>query len=329
MPTRTGLANARRVLPMLASVWIGAVLIGAALRVDRGLHAEYFDNPTRAGDPARSGLDARISTDSLTDAWLGNPPAAFSARWYGFLMVDAPGRYVFASKSDDSSAVIVDSRLLVQNPGGLITLSGAIELTKGPHQIVVEYAQVIGEYGMTLLWAPPGRTLSTIPPWRLSTRRIESWRLWASRAAEWIALGTLLFGFVWALVLSTTVERARIAGHVRGHPRAAAFILFAVLAIAETWPLGSHPAQLSRNDNDDTVLNEWTLSWIAHQATRSPLHVFDGNIFYPERNTIAYSESMIVQSAMALPLRSLGASPVLTYNLLLIIGFALSGWTMA
>jgi len=328
MPTSIGLATARRVLIIIACVGIGAVLAGEALHVERGLHVEYFDNPTRAGAPSRTGLDSRVSTDSLTDAWVGYPPGAFSARWYGFVTVDKPGRYTFATKSDDSSAVLVDSRSLVENPGGLITLSGSIDLTPGSHQIVVEYAQVIGEYAMTMLWAPPGGTLSEVPEWRLTTRRAGIWRLRAAAATRGVALAALLGGLVWAAWMCLAFGRARISGGLRAHPKAAAFALFATLAVLETWPLAAHPVQLSRNDNDDTVLNEWTISWMAHQAVRDPRHLFDGNIFYPERNTIAYSESMVAQSAMAVPIRALGASPVLTYNLLLIAGFAFSGLTM-
>ena len=41
-----------------------------------------------------------------------------------------------------------------------------------------------------------------------------------------------------------------------------------------------------------------------------------------------YSEPLIVPGVMAMPLRWLGASPVLTYNVLLLLGFALTGLAM-
>jgi hypothetical protein len=98
------------------------------------------------------------------------------------------------------------------------------------------------------------------------------------------------------------------------------------LAVVHTWPLATAPGRLSRNDNGDTVLNEWTLAWVAHQAPRDPLHLFDANIFYPERLTLAFSEHLFVPAMMGAPLLWLGASPVLVYNLLLMAGFALTGW---
>jgi hypothetical protein len=109
-------------------------------------------------------------------------------------------------------------------------------------------------------------------------------------------------------------------------PRLTALAAFILLAVVHTWPLARDPAHLSRNDNGDTLLNTWAVAWVAHQLPRDPIHLFDANIFYPERRTLAYSEAMIVQGVMAMPIRAAGASPVLTYNLVLLAGFALTGW---
>ena len=100
-----------------------------------------------------------------------------------------------------------------------------------------------------------------------------------------------------------------------------------MLAILHTWPLATDPGQLSRNDNADTIHHEWILAWDAHQLLRDPRHLFDANIFYPERDTLAYSDHLLVQAVMAAPVLWLGGSPVLAYNLVLIAGFALTGWT--
>jgi hypothetical protein len=104
---------------------------------------------------------------------------------------------------------------------------------------------------------------------------------------------------------------------------------FVALAVAHTWPLASAPAVLSRNDVADTVLHEWILAWVAHQLVTDPLHLFDANIFYPERHTLAYSDHLIVQSVMGAPLTWAGFSPVLVHNVVLLAGYALTGWTTA
>jgi hypothetical protein len=110
------------------------------------------------------------------------------------------------------------------------------------------------------------------------------------------------------------------------HPHAAAFFLFAALAVAHTWPLATQPGTLSRNDNGDTVLIEWSLAWVAHQLPRDPVHLFDANIFYPAKHALAFSEHLFTLAIMGAPLSWFGASPVLVYNILLLAGFTLTGW---
>jgi hypothetical protein len=107
----------------------------------------------------------------------------------------------------------------------------------------------------------------------------------------------------------------------------ASLALFVLLAVMHTWPLATAPGRLSRNDTADTVHHEWILAWDAHQLVHDPWHLFDANIFYPERDTLAYSDHLLVQAIMGAPLLWSGASPVLVYNLLLIAGLALTGWT--
>jgi hypothetical protein len=110
-------------------------------------------------------------------------------------------------------------------------------------------------------------------------------------------------------------------------PSALALLAFATLAVVHTWPLALNPALLSRNDTADTVLHEWIMAWVAHQVVTSPLHLFDANIFFPERYTLAYSDHLFVQSMLGAPMLWAGASPVLVHNLILIAGFELSVWT--
>lgn len=105
--------------------------------------------------------------------------------------------------------------------------------------------------------------------------------------------------------------------------------LFVLLAIVHTWPLASAPGRLGRNGQADTQLNAWTMAWVAHQIVHDPVHLFDANIFYPERHTLAFSEHLFVQSIMGAPVRWAGGSPILVYNLVFIAGLALTGWAMA
>ncbi|HXH05036.1 MAG TPA: hypothetical protein VNI83_00440 [Vicinamibacterales bacterium] len=127
---------------------------------------------------------------------------------------------------------------------------------------------------------------------------------------------------------SVTVEAAGAGARTLRHRDVLVLPAFAVLAALHTWPLVLAPATYSRHDNADAMLNQWVLAWVAHQLPRDPLRLFHANIFYPERNTLAFSEHMIVQGVMGLPLFLLGASSLLVHNLVLLAGFALTGWAM-
>ncbi|MFN7917005.1 MAG: hypothetical protein U0Q55_16800 [Vicinamibacterales bacterium] len=122
---------------------------------------------------------------------------------------------------------------------------------------------------------------------------------------------------------------AEHAGRTRLSWRAclATLALFAGLAVVHLWPLASAPGTLSRNDNGDFVLHEWIMAWVAHAVATNPLHLFDANIFYPEPGTLSYSDHLFVQGMLGAPLFWAGADPVLVHNLVLMAGFALTGWT--
>jgi hypothetical protein len=75
----------------------------------------------------------------------------------------------------------------------------------------------------------------------------------------------------------------------------------------------------------DAYFSIWRLAWIAHQLPSSPLHLFDANIFFPERLTLAYSDAVLAPGLVMAPLFWIRISPVLIYNLVLLAGFTLSG----
>ena len=115
--------------------------------------------------------------------------------------------------------------------------------------------------------------------------------------------------------VSTTARSAGIA------------LLFAVLTITMTWPQAAHWSTRVY-DADDPLLSIWRLSWVAHVLPRSPTDLFNGNIFHPEQRTLAYTDSVLLYGFAGAPLIWSGVSKVTTYNLLLLLSMALSGWAM-
>jgi hypothetical protein len=98
-------------------------------------------------------------------------------------------------------------------------------------------------------------------------------------------------------------------------------VLFGVFV---TWPqagrMSTHVAS-----HGDAYFSLWRLEWIARALSTDPRTLFDANIFYPARNTLAYSDAMLLEGVLGTPLLWSGVSSVLTYNLLLMGGIVGSG----
>ena len=113
----------------------------------------------------------------------------------------------------------------------------------------------------------------------------------------------------------------------RGLRSAGVALLFVALTAVMTWPqvstLGTRVY-----DSDDPLLSIWRVAWIAHILPTNPLDLFNGNIFYPEKRTLAYTDAVLLQGVAGAPLIWSGVSQITTYNLLLLLSIALSGWAM-
>jgi hypothetical protein len=105
---------------------------------------------------------------------------------------------------------------------------------------------------------------------------------------------------------------------------ASSLILFIGLTAVMTYPQVLHLKD-GVHDDGDPLMVTWVLAWVAHQLPIAPARLFDANIFYPERNTLALSETLLAPGIIVAPLHWLGVGPILIYNLVFLSGFALSG----
>src|ERR1700740_701142 len=104
---------------------------------------------------------------------------------------------------------------------------------------------------------------------------------------------------------------------------------FAALTALFTYPLSFHLGSLAyRIDNGDGQFSVWNVAWVARALVLDPLHVFDANIFYPHRLTLAYSESNLGAGALAVPIYWTTRNPVAAHNFVLLVSFVLSGAAM-
>ncbi|MGB8951301.1 MAG: hypothetical protein WCC06_01355 [Candidatus Aminicenantales bacterium] len=109
--------------------------------------------------------------------------------------------------------------------------------------------------------------------------------------------------------------------------KAAVLCLFALLTFLQLWPLPLHPDN-SLNEQADSLLNTWILSWVSHQLFVDPLGFFNGNIFFPHAQTLSFSEHMLPLALISLPVHFLSQNPLLAYNFVLFLCFILNGFAM-
>jgi hypothetical protein len=174
-----------------------------------------------------------------------------------------------------------------------------VRLGRGAHFVLIEVPRQGAAPSFELMWAAREQSeLAPVPPWRLSPDRVALWKVVVVRGLEWVRTATLLLAAAGVAWLAWLRVSGPLAATARLRPRPTAFAGFALLAILHTWPLAASPATSSRYDNSDAMLNEWTVAWVGHQIISDPLHLFDANIFFPERNTLAYSEAMLVQGVL-------------------------------
>src|SRR4051812_12971530 len=93
-----------------------------------------------------------------------------------------------------------------------------------------------------------------------------------------------------------------------------------------TWPLVTHLGNAIA-EPDDPYFCTWALDWDYH-ATFSSAGLFDANIFYPARGSLAFSEHMYGIAVLFFPLYAAGVPPLTIHNIALLLGFALCGYAM-
>ncbi len=100
---------------------------------------------------------------------------------------------------------------------------------------------------------------------------------------------------------------------------------FLVLTVVMTWPWAPRVRDAVVGPGD-SYFNAWTLWWDWHQTLHDPLRLFDANIFFPYRLTLAFSENNYGIAAPLFPLFALGLRPLTVHGLAVLGGFALCGY---
>jgi hypothetical protein len=108
--------------------------------------------------------------------------------------------------------------------------------------------------------------------------------------------------------------------------------LYVLLTILLAYPLSLDPAGRLLSASPDTLLMMWMLKWDTYAFTHQPLSMFEANIYYPQHDTLAYSENLIGSALFAAPILWLTGNPVLAINIVALLSCVLCGagaWLLA
>ena len=103
------------------------------------------------------------------------------------------------------------------------------------------------------------------------------------------------------------------------------FLGFCALTAVMTWPWVLHLRDAVA-DRGDPYMISWTLWWDYHQTFTDPLHLFDANVFYPYRYTLAFSENDYGLALLFFPLFALGVRALTVNAIATFLGFAFCGY---
>jgi hypothetical protein len=103
------------------------------------------------------------------------------------------------------------------------------------------------------------------------------------------------------------------------------FAAFAALTVVMTWPWARHWRDTA-TDLGDPYTIAYTLWWDYHATFHQPTRLFDATIFYPYRDTLAFSEHDYGIALLFFPLFAAGVAPLTVHSLATMLAFALSGY---
>jgi hypothetical protein len=116
---------------------------------------------------------------------------------------------------------------------------------------------------------------------------------------------------------------AERVGRVLAHEWTLAALGSVLLAAIMTWPTLKQPMTTIPQDTADPTLQAWQMAWAGHALTTSPGSLWDGNAFYPDRYSYAFSDTLLGYA----PFGMIGNGPVATllrYNIVFVLAFALA-----
>ena len=175
--------------------------------------------------------------------------------------------------------------------------------------LIVLAALIVGTDGFVLhVWSMPIR-LRTVDRTLIWLAAVVCVRMVINRRALPFGMtGVTARAMSSSLFIPSAVEGLRVgpASWRAPHFRTAAVLMAAAIGVL----LHAQVAHLySVPDRGDPLFSMWRMGWVTHQLMTDPAHLFDANIFYPDRLTLAFSDPMILPAVMHAPFAAIGQRP--------------------
>ena len=117
----------------------------------------------------------------------------------------------------------------------------------------------------------------------------------------------------------------RVTNFFKANWKGTVVILLATLVFF--WPLVTKIGNYSVGG--DAMFNAWTLARDQHCILHQNCpHYADGNIYFPNKDSMLYSETQLSAGFISLPLYFINQNPIFSFNVMTILSFFLGGWFM-
>jgi PA14 domain-containing protein len=121
------------------------------------------------------------------------------------------------------------------------------------------------------------------------------------------------------------IAGSRRTGVLTGRATWLAVLLFTGLTVLLAYPLSLHPSTLRFPSGPDGEIGWYLLGWDTHAFLHKPWAIFDANIYYPQRLTLAYGENVIGIALFVAPVIWLTGNLLLAANVASLLSCVLCG----
>jgi hypothetical protein len=95
-------------------------------------------------------------------------------------------------------------------------------------------------------------------------------------------------------------------------------------ALVMTWPLVLHLGTDAAQDTYDAPFQTWQVAWIGHELLHHPLNLFQSNIYWPETDSLAFSDVLLGYAPAALIASQGLQAALVVHNLLVLFAYVLA-----